>query len=403
MNNMNNNMNNMNNNMYNNMNNNMINNMYNTMNNNMINNMYNTMNMNQNNNSLIDTNNFMNNNFNNVNNYNFQFNNNFNTMNNNFPNFQNNPYFNNPYNNCNNCYNFNNAFFMMNFQNNLLFQNRLYQMMLQQTMFNYILMLMRFKNMNNYFNQKNNNDINNINNEDNIIQDYLKSQDYKLGQQLQDVMQEANIPLDLYNNNNDLTTSLSFDINTEILTAFMNINPNLLSGFGNNLKGKWPKNEYRGGKKYQPPTGWIGFGLNVLNKYDSGNNDWLACNGRSGEWCVAYHGACRRKNSDEVIKIIKVILESNLKPGIGQQYKDSMDINHPGKKVGVGVYCSPDINVIESYSGIMIILGNRYKVAFMLRVKQDKIKIIPSIKRDYWVLEGDFSELRPYRLLIKKV
>ena len=79
-----------------------------------------------------------------------------------------------------------------------------------------------------------------------------------------------------------------------------------------------------------------------------------------------------------------------------------MDINHPGEKVGVGVYCSPDINIIEAYSGIMNIQGNKYKVAFMLRVKQDKIRI-PSNQKNYWVLNGDFSELRPYRLLIKKI
>jgi hypothetical protein len=367
---------------------------------------YNMNNMNINNNNLINTNNFMNNNFNGMNIFNNQFNNNFNAMNNNFQNFQNfqnNPYINNPYNKG---YNFNNSFFMMNFQNNLLFQQRFYQMMFQNTMFNYFLMFMRFKSANNNLNQINNNNINNTNNQAIIDnKDYIFSQDYKLCKQLEDVMKEPYIPPDVYNNNNnDLTTSLSFDINTEILTAFMNINPDLLSGFGNNLKGKWPKNEYRGGKKYKPPIGWIGFGLNVLNKYDNGNNDWLACNGRSGEWCVAYHGACRKKNSDEVIKILKVILESNLKAGGGQQYQNSMDMNHPGKKVGVGVYCSHDINVIESYSGIMNIQGNRYKVAFMLRVKPDKIR--HSSGSDYWVLnagDGNFSEMRPYRFLIRKV
>ena len=50
----------------------------------------------------------------------------------------------------------------------------------------------------------------------------------------------------------------------------------------------------------------------------------------------------------------------------------------------------------------MEINGNSYKVAFMLRVKPSKIRFNRQ-KPDYWVLNGDFAELRPYRLLIKQV
>ena len=111
----------------------------------------------------------------------------------------------------------------------------------------------------------------------------------------------------------------------------MNLNPDLLSSFGNNLNEKWEKIEYMGGKLYKPPNSWIGFGLNVLNKYDKGNNDRLTYNGRTLKWCVAYHGAIRGKNSDEVKRIIKIILEINLKADGGQ----SFDINHPGQKFGL--------------------------------------------------------------------
>ena len=135
-------------------------------------------------------------------------------------------------------------------------------------------------------------------------------------------------------------------------------------------------------------------------RYDNGNNDWLACNGRTGEWCIAYHGACNGQSSDNVKKGIKSILETNLRPGGGQAYKDHNDANHPGQKVGVGVYCSPELTVIDGYSGIMNINGHNYKAAFMLRVKPDKIRYSAS-RTDYWVVNGDFAELRPYRLLIK--
>ena len=176
----------------------------------------------------------------------------------------------------------------------------------------------------------------------------------------------------------------------------------LFCGRGHKIDGKWAHGENRGGKPYNPPDGWIGFGLNVLNKYDNGNNDWLACDGRAGEWCVAYHGACRGNSSEQIKQIIKPILQQNLRPGGGQACSGSNDIFHPGRKVGVGVYCSPHISTANSYAGTIQVKGFRYQVAFMLRVKPDKIR---AANDSVWVLNagnGDFSELRPYRFLIKK-
>ena len=179
----------------------------------------------------------------------------------------------------------------------------------------------------------------------------------------------------------------------------------LFCGYAHNLTGKWAHGENRGGRPYNPPDGWIGFGLNVLNKYDNGNNDWLACDGRPGEWCIAYHGACVHNTSEQIKQIIKPILENNLKPGAGQAYSTYDDACHPGQKVGVGVYCTPNPNTADGYSGQIDVNGHRYKVAFMLRVKPDKIRYSNS-RSDYWVLnagDGNFSEMRPYRFLIKKV
>ena len=179
----------------------------------------------------------------------------------------------------------------------------------------------------------------------------------------------------------------------------------LFCGYAHNLTGKWAHGENRGGRPYNPPDGWIGFGLNVLNKYDNGNNDWLACDGRPGEWCIAYHGACVHNTSEQIKQIIKPILQNNLKPGAGQAYAGYDDACHPGHKVGRGVYCTPDPTKAEGYAGVIEVNGYKYKVAFMLRVKPDKIRYSSS-NTDYWVLnagDGDFSEMRPYRFLIKKV
>ena len=194
------------------------------------------------------------------------------------------------------------------------------------------------------------------------------------------------------------------EVDPEFIHSFIS-DKELFCGIGHNLTGKWAQNELRGGRKYIPPNNWIGFGLNVINKYDNGNNDWLSCDGRKGEWCIAYHGACVRSTSDQIKQIIKPILLNNLKPGSGQAYQFDYDACHPGRKVGVGVYCTPNPLDAEGYAGIIEVNGFRYKVAFMLRVKPDKIRFSNS-QPNYWVLNagnGDFSEIRPYRFLIKKV
>ncbi len=62
---------------------------------------------------------------------------------------------------------------------------------------------------------------------------------------------------------------------------------------------------------YQPPNTWYRIGLNVLGKYDNGNNDWLSMNNIPGEWYVAYHGI-RAPNMHQVAGSI---INQGLQPG----------------------------------------------------------------------------------------
>ena len=167
------------------------------------------------------------------------------------------------------------------------------------------------------------------------------------------------------------------------------------------------KGEKRGGFDYiPPPKGWKGFGINVLGKYDNGNNDWFGKNGNNNEWAVAYHGIGIKMGTKITLEeVTKCILKEGFKPGNGQAYADDDDERHPGKKIGKGVYCSPDPNVMESYANWAqtntFINGNCYIMGFMIRVKPEKIRYY-KYKNDYWVLNGDISEMRPYRILIKE-
>ena len=162
------------------------------------------------------------------------------------------------------------------------------------------------------------------------------------------------------------------------------LNPELLDSRGNNLNQGWGVNEKRGGRPYYPPQGWKGYGLRVVKKYDKGNDNWLSYNGGPGEWCVAYHGASQKINHNYT------------------QMRNEDDSNHPGNKVGEGVYCSPKPGVLESDGGIVQVGNKKYKIGFMLRVRPDKIRIAKS-NPDYWVLNGNSDEIRPYRILIKNL
>ena len=156
-------------------------------------------------------------------------------------------------------------------------------------------------------------------------------------------------------------------------------------------KSNWGSGGKRGGFDYKPPYGWIGIGLKVLDLYE--NNDWLACNGNKNEWAVAYAGVNQ--------KILRFILQGGFKPGFQQVYADYDDIYHPGNKVGHGVYCSPNVEIIEKFGLEPIeINGQKYNIGLMLRVKKDKIRC-PSNELNFWVL--DPHEIRPYRILLKEV
>ena len=193
-------------------------------------------------------------------------------------------------------------------------------------------------------------------------------------------------------------------IQTNLIIKEINLNLNMLDSKGNKLS-KWSVGEKRGGFDYIPPSnGWKAYGLNVLNKYDGGNNDWLAKDGNKNEWAVAYHGVGIGGNELTLEKVVNNIINERFKPGIGQAYAEYNDARHPGQKVGKGVYCSPNPKVMETYATTPTSSNINKKffiIGIMIRVKPDKIRYSNAFE-DYWVLNGDKDEMRPYRILIKE-
>ena len=178
------------------------------------------------------------------------------------------------------------------------------------------------------------------------------------------------------------------------------LSPDLLDYRGNNKDGGWaPQGEKRGNEKYIPPIGWTGYGLKVSGIYE--NDTWLGMNNCPGEWCVAYHGVARGQDPNEVANITGNIYRTKFKPSTWGKATDDNDLRHPGRKCGLGVYCSPNPAYAEMYAGITEFNGERYKCALMLRINPQKIRQSANYPEEY-ILEPTTDDIRPYRILLKK-
>jgi hypothetical protein len=175
------------------------------------------------------------------------------------------------------------------------------------------------------------------------------------------------------------------------------LSKNQLDSRGNRVEG-WGQGEKRGCKDYDPPIGWTGIGLKVLDKY--GDNKWIGMKNIPGEWCVAYHGVGYNKSSDNVKNITGKIYKGSFKKGERQAHSNCSDIYHKNQKVGEGVYCTTNIKIAESYAGISSINGKSYKTVLMVRVNPESIRGC-NCYSDYWVINGTNDEIRPYRILYK--
>mgnify|MGYP006916127626 CR=1 FL=1 len=130
------------------------------------------------------------------------------------------------------------------------------------------------------------------------------------------------------------------EIQKGVIMEGVKLNPSMLDSRGNQHPNGYGGPPTRGGEKYIPPTGWIGYGLRVKDVYDNGNNDWLEMNNNPNEWAVAYHGIGKASNTKDTESITnKIIKGGDFKSGSflvgkGQVCKNYDDVRHPGQKVG---------------------------------------------------------------------
>ena len=198
------------------------------------------------------------------------------------------------------------------------------------------------------------------------------------------------------------------NVEEESLIEGCQLNIGIFDENHNNQDPGWGINETRGGEKYIPPLGWYGYGLKVGGKYDNGDNTWIDYFDHEGVFAVAYFGLSNiygnKKNLSHFLS--EITSQETLKVGYEQTYKNDINIKEKSKdefkKCGNGVYLFQDPKIAENTASIIDIGGVRYKVLLMCRVNPKKIRQ-PQGFPNCWILNPTPSEVRPYRILIKKI
>ena len=148
----------------------------------------------------------------------------------------------------------------------------------------------------------------------------------------------------------------------------------------------------KGGEIFYPPYGWFGIGLNVNNLYPNKKN-------KNIKKAIAYYtfnNISSKKIRQELHEILigkGLIINNDLQPKCRCN-----DKRNENKKVGVGIYLSPKINIIESNTSIIYFKHKAYKIALMVSILTDKIRQPDS---NYWVLNPEDIEFN--KIIFKEI
>ena len=157
-------------------------------------------------------------------------------------------------------------------------------------------------------------------------------------------------------------------------------------------------NQKRGWEEYIQPLNWTAYGINISGKFDFGNDDWLGNKNKLGEFAVAYYGINNLINNSSKNNI-KSLMGNNQ---TGKTFVKIKNIRKPGSNCKSGAYFFKNPEFAENSSEIIKIGGFEYKIMFMCRVNPSKI-MQPENFKDCWILSPTPDEVRPYKILIKKI
>ena len=158
----------------------------------------------------------------------------------------------------------------------------------------------------------------------------------------------------------------------------------------------------RGSEIYNPPYGWFGVGLNVSEKYNKKDNNWLNINDKVCEWANAYYLLPKNLQTKDIIKELNnIIMKNDLKIDNNFQIKlHNYNKRIKDKKIGKGYYFCPNINIAEQYTPEIIFNKKKYKIALMAKVLIKNIK--EPYEGDFWIIK-DKVDIRIYKILFKEI
>ena len=206
-----------------------------------------------------------------------------------------------------------------------------------------------------------------------------------------------------------LEGKLNVKVKQKPLLETLQISPEILDQRGNN-KGNWGQNEKRGGENYIPPLqGWEGIGLKVWGQYDDGDNDWLNYNNNINEYAIAYYGLNNHLDDKNLnISDLNIYANDIKKLTKDNFYQDQINEKctkyNQQKTCGEGICLYQDPMIAENTARIIEVpgYGMCIKIILMCRVKPTKIRQ-PKNYSGFWILNPTPDEIRPYRILFKKV
>ena len=203
---------------------------------------------------------------------------------------------------------------------------------------------------------------------------------------------DENILKTMIIDNNEIIACESFP-----LLAGCILSPNIFMDKFNKYYNKLRHNAKRGGEEYIIPLDWTAFGLNISKKYDFGNDIWLGNKNNYGEFAVAYYGI-NNLMKDSSHKVNSLMGNSQT----GKTFLKAKNIRNPGQTCKSGAYFYKNPKFAENSCEKINIGGFQYKIMFMCRVNPSKI-MQPENFKDCWILSPTPDEVRPYKILIKKI
>ena len=147
-----------------------------------------------------------------------------------------------------------------------------------------------------------------------------------------------------------------------------------------------------------------------MGKFDNGDDSWLDYRNVDGEFAIAYLGLNNIKNDKQQIisdlnhlthNIFTIQNEKLYQNEINIRDKSFLSFINP-HKCGDGICVFQDPEHAENFAGIIEINKIKIKIILMCRINPKK-KRQPRNYKYFWILNITPDEIRPYRILIKKI